>query len=89
MSKRLSLEEKHRLMKEALSRNLKKKLLIEISLNEQFEKLKKLEIALEKARVGGEADREAQGLLPSAREEVVQRIQKSYNLQNFRESCRT
>jgi hypothetical protein len=45
-----ALEERHRLMKEVLSENLKKKLFIEINIGEQFEELKKLEIALEKIR---------------------------------------
>lgn len=57
-------------MKEALSKNLKKKLLVEISLSEQFEKLKKLEIALEKVRVGNKAGQEALVLIHSAREAV-------------------
>jgi predicted protein tyrosine phosphatase len=48
MKARLDLQEKYRLLKEALDESLKKKRLIEVNIGEQFEALKKLEISLEK-----------------------------------------
>ena len=61
MSEQLILEERHRLMKEVLSENLKKKLLFEINIGEQFEELKKLEIALEKIRAAEEGQTKCSG----------------------------
>jgi len=48
-------------MKEVLSENLKKKLLFEINVGEQFEELKKLEIALEKIRAAEESQTKGSG----------------------------
>jgi hypothetical protein len=42
------LEEKHNLLKNGLSENLEKKRALELQISQQFEELKKLEIALEK-----------------------------------------
>jgi predicted protein tyrosine phosphatase len=50
MKARLDLQEKHRLLKEALDESLKKKRLIEVNIGEQFEALKKFEISLEKTK---------------------------------------
>jgi hypothetical protein len=50
MSEGLLLEEEHRLLKKRLSKNLNEKRAIESAINTQFEKLKKLEICLEKTR---------------------------------------
>jgi hypothetical protein len=44
----LSLKEKHRLLKDRLNKNLQKKHTLELQIGRQFEKLKKLEISLEK-----------------------------------------
>jgi len=48
MSRQVLLEEKHRLLKKRLLENLEKKHFVEMKINQQFEKLKKLEISLEK-----------------------------------------
>ena len=53
MSERLTLEEKHRLLKEMLLENLEKKRFIEMNISEQFEGLRKLEISLEKMWASG------------------------------------
>lgn len=45
------LEEKRRMLKEVLDENLHKKHLIELSIMDEFEQLKKLEISLEKMRL--------------------------------------
>jgi hypothetical protein len=50
VSKLLSLEEKHRLLKEMLRENMEKKHYVEVNIREQLEELKKLEISLEKMR---------------------------------------
>jgi hypothetical protein len=44
----LLLEEKHVLLKNELSRNLQKKLALELRISKQFQELKKLSITLEK-----------------------------------------
>lgn len=54
MSEQLTLEERHRLLKEVLLENLEKKRFIEMNISEQFEGLKKLEISLEKTRASRE-----------------------------------
>jgi len=51
MSKRSLLEEKHRLLREMLHENLNKKHAMEISIRQQLEELKTLEIRLEKMQV--------------------------------------
>jgi hypothetical protein len=43
------LKEKYALLKNELSKNLQKKRTLELRINEQFEKLKRLETSLEKA----------------------------------------
>jgi hypothetical protein len=48
MTTRLSLEKKHDLLQNRLDENLKKKRSLELKINEQFEKLKKMEMQLEK-----------------------------------------
>jgi len=48
MEDKTSLEGKHRWLKKALAESLQKKQLLEISISEQFEELKKLETSLEK-----------------------------------------
>lgn len=48
MNNLLLLEEKHALLKNELSWNLKKKLALELRIGRQFEELKKLEVTLEK-----------------------------------------
>ncbi|MGD0978016.1 MAG: hypothetical protein ABR962_02620 [Candidatus Bathyarchaeia archaeon] len=42
------LEEEHAVLKDRLSRNLKRKHALELEINRQYEKLKKLEISMEK-----------------------------------------
>ena len=54
MSEQLTLEERHRLLKEVLRENLERKRFIEMNIGEQFEGLKKLEILLEKMRASRE-----------------------------------
>jgi hypothetical protein len=48
MNTQLSLEEKHEFLKNRLNENLQKKHALELQISQQFEKLKKLEISLEK-----------------------------------------
>ena len=48
MSTRLLLEEKCALLKNELSDNLQKKLDLELRISKQFEKLKRIEISMEK-----------------------------------------
>jgi len=48
MSRRLLLEEKCALLKNELSDNLQKKLDLELRISKQFEKLKRIEISMEK-----------------------------------------
>jgi len=48
MNTQLLLEEKHILLKNELGENLQKKHALELRISKQFEKLKKLEISLEK-----------------------------------------
>lgn len=42
------LEEEHVVLKDMLSRNLRRKHLLELEINRQYEQLKKLEISMEK-----------------------------------------
>jgi DNA-binding protein H-NS len=51
MTKRSLLEEKHRLLRETLHKNLNKKHAMEINIRQQLEELKTLEICIEKTRV--------------------------------------
>jgi hypothetical protein len=48
MSTRLQLDEEHALLKNELCQSLRKKRALELKINEQFEKLKRLEMSLEK-----------------------------------------
>jgi len=48
MNRQLLLEKKHELLKNRLGKNLQKKRTLELQIDQQFEKLKKLEISLEK-----------------------------------------
>lgn len=48
MNKQLALEEKHNSLKNELSKKLQKKQLLEIQISHEFERLKKVEISLEK-----------------------------------------
>lgn len=57
MSEQLTLEERHRLLKEVLRENSERKRFIEMNVGEQFEGFKKLEISLEKMRASREIDR--------------------------------
>ena len=50
MNEKLSLEEERRVLKKKLGENMNRKHLMEVMINKQFEKLKKLEISLEKIR---------------------------------------
>lgn len=49
MNTHLLPEEKHDLLKNELSENLQKKHALELKISRQFEKLKRLEISLEKS----------------------------------------
>jgi hypothetical protein len=44
----LPLKKEHELLKNRLNKNLQKKHLLELRINQQFDKLKKVEISLEK-----------------------------------------
>ena len=48
MSTQLSLEEKHALMKNELSGNLKRKHVLKLEISKQFKQLKRIEISMEK-----------------------------------------
>lgn len=48
MRTRLELEEEHASLKNKLGKSLQRKRALELRINEQFEKLKKLEMSLEK-----------------------------------------
>jgi hypothetical protein len=48
MNTQLLIEEKHNILKNRLSNNLKKKQVLELEITRQFEQLKRIEISMEK-----------------------------------------
>jgi hypothetical protein len=48
MNTQLLIEEKHNILKNRLSNNLKKKQVLELEITRQFEQLKRIEISIEK-----------------------------------------
>lgn len=65
MSTQLKLKEEHALLKDELGENLQKKRALELRINEQFEKLKRLEMSLEK--IGASYEPKAQYSNPAHR----------------------
>lgn len=49
MNAQLVIEEKHSVLMDKLTNNLKKKRVLELEITEQFEQLKKIEVLMEKA----------------------------------------